>query len=163
MKNWRFEITEDSEGYKCLMRDGKPSECYKFDVRPCTSRCSAFHYDGETVNLNCMPQPTQYGDVAETVTEEQVKDYFKSLNKEGYRDFYLHYTAKGWRIGKDKVYNWRALAQKWEDNKIQPKKNTVRGIPKRRLDCNTCGGTGKSPISNQSCRSCDGRGWIYAE
>jgi hypothetical protein len=109
-----------------------------------------------------MPQPTQYGDVAETVTEDQVKEYFKSLNKDGYRDFYLHYTAKGWRIGKEKVYNWKALAQKWGDNKLQPKKNTVRGIPKQRLDCPACGGL-KIFDNGKMCLRCNGNGWIYAE
>ena len=162
MKNWKFSIIEDKDGYKCLIRDGKPSECYKFDVRPCTSRCCAFHYDNETVTLNCMPQPTVYGDVAETVTEDQVKDYFKLNGKDGARDFYKYYKALGWKLAGKKVYDWKALADRWDGSKYKQKKNMVRGIPKQRLDCPTCGGL-KTYDDGETCSTCDGRGWIYAE
>ena len=160
MKNWKFSIIEDREGYKCLIRDGKPSECYKFDVRKCTSRCCAFHYDNETVTLSCMPQPTVYGNVVEDVTEDQVKEYFKSIIKDGATNFYKHYKALGWKINGKIIYDWKSLADMWDNDKYKPKQRK-NSTPTRRYDCPVCGdGEWKD---KKSCRRCDGRGYILID
>ena len=159
MKNWKFSIIEDREGYKCLIRDGKPSECYKFDVRKCTSRCCAFHYDNETVTLSCMPQPTVYGNVVEDVTEDQVREYFETIKKEGARKFYLYYKALGWKSNGKMIYDWRSMARLWDPTNKPQKRNVTR----RRIDCPICGGDKNKVIDGDWCWKCKGNGWIYDE
>lgn len=167
--NFKYSIgnAETSTGtkLKTLLRDGQTTYCFLNAERVCCSGCAAFNlYDG-VFELKCMPQLTEYGYLKESIipTLDQVLEHFKSMNKEGGRDFYLHYKSNGWMIGNNKVKDWKALAEKWKPD--IKKKTFSREIPKHRMDCPACEGTGGCEVHGASgpCSNCNGKGWIPAE
>jgi hypothetical protein len=117
--NFKYSISSHPNGYKVLLREGQITFCFLDKGRSCTSQCSAFNlYDG-VVELKCMPQLAEYGQTIESEIPslDQVNEFFKSLNKQGSREYYLHYKSNGWMVGKNKVKDWKALAEKWNPDK----------------------------------------------
>jgi len=56
-------------------------------------------------------------------TTKEVTDYCKERNNSiNATAFIDHYTAKGWRIGKTKMKDWKAAVRTWEQRKKEEKK-----------------------------------------
>jgi hypothetical protein len=118
--NFKYSIGEvkedENHSYKTLLRNGQPTHCFLNQNILCTSMCAAFNlYDG-VFELKCMPQLAEYGHLHEPIipTLDQVLEQFKTMKKDGGREFYLHYKSVGWMVGKSKVKDWVSLAEKWK-------------------------------------------------
>lgn len=52
-------------------------------------------------------------------TLEQVTDYcFERGNRVDPENWYDHYTANGWKVGKNQMKDWKAAVRTWEKNKV---------------------------------------------
>jgi hypothetical protein len=60
---------------------------------------------------------------------EEVEDYFFEKNCQQYKQeaskFWYHYDAKGWKVGKTKMKNWKSAASGWitRIDNFKPKEN----------------------------------------
>lgn len=46
-------------------------------------------------------------------TPEEVRAYFKKQKAEGYLEFLAFYESNGWKVGKNRMENWKAAAAGW--------------------------------------------------
>lgn len=71
-------------------------------------------------------------------TTEEVKKYcLERKNGVDYVKWHNFYTAKGWKIGKEKMKDWQAAVRTWEQ-----RKEDVKEWPKHPKTCTECFGNG---------------------
>ena len=73
----------------------------------------------ELVSVDASPPTVRQKFVKPTI--EEVRDYCqergKGVNPESWMD---HYTANGWRVGKNPMKDWRAAVRQWERSSFGP-------------------------------------------
>ena len=85
------------------------------------------HNDNANVNVNVNEKGVIGGDVATkrrafvAPSLEMVKDYFLTIDGSDTdaECFYDHFTANGWRTGKNPIKDWKAAARNWMRRKSE--------------------------------------------
>lgn len=68
----------------------------------------------------------RYSSSACAPTREEVKKFFEEEElKINYDSFFNHYSANNWRVGKDPITDWRAIARIWNENFLKAKSNKL--------------------------------------
>lgn len=63
-------------------------------------------------------------------TLDQVQEYCKERNnKVSWNKFIDHYTSNGWKVGKNKMQDWKAAVRTWEKNSFESKSTKQTSLP----------------------------------
>lgn len=93
--------------------------------------------EGEPSSLSLYPVPDPVPKRAARAafvppTLEQVREYCRQRkNAVDHEQWHAHYTANGWRVGRNPMKDWRAAVRTWERNGLARPPNRPAGLSER--------------------------------
>lgn len=96
----------------------------KLTCKEDVSKCKALDIDKEIEEENKNKNPSSSKKECEGTypTFEEVKSFFEEEEIQiNPNKFYSHYQSNGWKVGKDKINDWKSIARIWNENYLKAK------------------------------------------